>query len=75
MKKPETATCPIDEGFEEMLICAERYACGRRSYIVNSVVSYIQPKLSLLSDKTLAVFNHDMQAMSDGVARTGIQTM
>ena len=73
MRKIETATCPIDGAFEEMLICAERYACGRRSYVVNAVVSYIQPLLPCLSTKTLAVFHKNMQAQHNMAERSGIQ--
>ena len=56
----------INEDFETMIICAERYACGRRTYMPSIVVGYIKPLIPMLSDKTLAVIYNDI---SDAVAR------
>lgn len=50
----------INEDFESILICAERYACGRRTYIPSIVVGYIKPLIPRLSDKTLAVIYNDL---------------
>lgn len=50
----------IDENFETILICAERYACGRRSYMPSIVVDYITPLIPQLSDKTLTVIRNDI---------------
>lgn len=52
---------PITRHFEEMLIYAERYACGRRSYSVNNTVAYITALLPSISDNTLMVFDRDMR--------------
>lgn len=56
----------LDENLESILICAERYACGRRTYMPGIVVGYIKPLITMLSDKTLAVIYNDI---SDAVAR------
>lgn len=50
----------IDENFETMLICAERYACGRHTYMPSIVVDYIMPLIPMLSDKTLTVIRNDI---------------
>lgn len=50
----------LDEDFETMLICAERYACGRRSYMPSIVIGYITPLVPRLSNKTLAVMCKDI---------------
>lgn len=55
----------LDEDFESILICAERYACGRRTYMPSIVVGYIKPLVPMLSDKTLAVIYNDI---SDAIA-------
>ncbi len=52
---------PINDDFETILICAERYACGRESYMPSLVIDYITPLLPKLSDKTLNVLNADMK--------------
>lgn len=61
----------FDSAFEEMLIGAERYACGRRTYIVYDTVSYITPLLPHLSDNTLRVFRNDMADMYGMEERSG----
>ncbi len=55
----------INEDFESILICAERYACGRKTYMPGIVVGYIKPLIPMLSDKTLAVIYNDI---SDAIA-------
>lgn len=54
----------IDEDFETILICAERYALGRRSYMPSLVIGYITPLLPRLSKKTLAVLAKDISGAS-----------
>lgn len=46
---------------ETMLICAERYACGRESYMPSLVIDYITPLLPKLSLKTLGALDRDMR--------------
>ena len=50
----------IDQKFESMLISAERYACGRRTYIVSTTVDYLLTLLPKLSDWCLGVLQQDL---------------
>lgn len=54
------ADVKINDDFETMLICAERYACGRQSYMPTLVIDYITPLLPKLSKRTLVVFERDI---------------
>ena len=62
---------PIDRDFEEMLIGAERYACGRRTYIVGDTIAYITPLLPYLSIHCLTVMQNDMKEVFDMAERSG----
>ena len=42
-------TIEIDKTFESILICAVRYAIGRKSYMPSMVIDYITPLLPYLS--------------------------
>lgn len=55
---------------ETILICAERYACGRESYMPSLVIDYLMPLLPKLSIKTLGVLNEDMQRVDEMDKRT-----
>ena len=55
----------IDDDFETILICAERYALGRMSYMPHLVIGYISPLLPSLSIRTLSVMERDI-ASADG---------
>lgn len=46
-------TVEIDKNFETILLCAVRYAIGRKSYMPSLVIDYITPLLPYLSDNTL----------------------
>lgn len=46
-------TVEIDKNFETVLLCAVRYAIGRKSYMPSLVIDYITPLLPYLSDNTL----------------------
>lgn len=59
----------LNEDFETILICAERYACGRRTYMPGIVVGYITPLIPQLSDKTLIVLRNDI---GDALMRGGL---
>jgi len=50
----------LDDKFETILICAERYACGRESYMPSLVIDYITPLLPNLSNRALSVLDEDM---------------
>ena len=43
----------IDKNFETILLCAVRYAIGRKSYIPSRVIDYIAPLLPYLSEDVL----------------------
>ena len=63
----------IDKSLETMLISAERYACGRRTYIVSDTVNYILHLLPKLSDWCVGVMRQDMIDQFGMVQRTGNQ--
>ena len=63
----------MDEIFERILVYAERYALGRRTYAVSDVCDYVKPLIPQLSKKCLTNLNDDFQSMSDQVACTGIE--
>lgn len=65
MTEVGTNLIEIDENFETMLICAERYACGRHTYMPSIVVDYIMPLIPMLSDKTLTVMRNDITSEID----------
>lgn len=73
---PKTASLEIDEDFGSILICAERYACGRRTYMPGIVVGYIKPLIPMLSDKTLVVLRNDIgdALMWGGLGDSNIDT-
>ena len=50
----------LNDHLETMLISAVRYATGRRTYIVNTTVNYMIPKLPALSDWCLSILSRDM---------------
>lgn len=50
------------EDFESMAICAERYACGRRTYMPSVVISITRPLIPRLTDNTLQVLQNDISA-------------
>ncbi len=69
MAKKVTDTAPsrqyqvlLDTTLEQMLISAERYACGRMSYIVGTTVDYILSMLPHLSDWCIGVMQNDMKS-------------
>lgn len=43
----------IDKNFETILLCAVRYAIGRKTYIPSLVIDYITPLLPYLSEDVL----------------------
>ena len=59
---------PVDECLCEVLNYAARYAIGRRTYAVQSVVSYIEPLVGELDDVTLRCIRNDID---EAAARAG----
>ena len=50
----------IDKNFETILLCAVRYAIGRKTYMPSLVIDYITPLLSHLSYNTLGLIANDI---------------
>lgn len=46
---------------EQILICAVRYALGRRSYIVNVVTQYVTFKIKTLSKECINIIIRDIE--------------
>ena len=53
-------TIEIDKDFETILICAVRYAIGRKTYIPSLVIDYITPLLPYLTDNTLRLIANEI---------------
>ena len=53
--QPQVGGVEINKDFETILLCAVRYAIGRRTYIPSLVIDYITPLLSHLSYNTLGL--------------------
>lgn len=53
------AMIPLNDDFEQILISAERYSCGRMTYVVPTFVRFVKPLVPDLSDKTLDIFIRD----------------
>ena len=53
-------TIEIDKNFESILVCAVRYAIGRKSYMPSMVIDYITPLLPYLSDNTLRLMANEI---------------
>ena len=73
-KRKEKIECkyvPFDRDFEQMLISAERYACGRMTYIVSDTINYITLLLPLLSVWCLKVMRADIAEESALCERSG----
>ena len=54
-------TVEIDAAFEQMLVSAARYACGKRTYIVSDTVEYIIRLLPKLTERTIGVLLRDFE--------------
>ena len=50
----------INEDFEKILLCAVRYAIGRRTYIPSRVIDYITPLLPHLSEDVLKLIANEI---------------
>ena len=53
-------TIEINKNFETILLCAVRYAIGRKTYMPSMVIDYITPLLSHLSDSTLRLIANEI---------------
>ena len=50
----------VDKNFETILLCAVRYAIGRRTYIPSRVIDYITPLLPYLSEDVLKLIVNEI---------------
>ena len=53
-------TVEINKDFETILLCAIRYAIGRRTYIPSRVIDYITPLLPYLSEDVLKLLANEI---------------
>ena len=53
-------TIEIDKNFETILLCAVRYAIGRRTYIPSRVIDYITPLLPYMSEDVLKLIVNEI---------------
>ena len=53
-------TIGIDKNFETILLCAIRYAIGRRTYIPSLVIDYITTLLPYLSEDLLKLIANEI---------------
>ena len=53
-------TVEINKDFETILLCAVRYAIGRKTYIPSLVIDYITPLLPYLSENTLRLMANEI---------------
>ena len=53
-------TVEINKDFESILVCAVRYAIGRKSYMPSMVIDYITPLLPYLSDNILRLIANEI---------------
>lgn len=65
------AKIELSRNLESMLISAERYALGRRTYIVSMTVDYLTMLLPKLSDWCITILLNDMQSEFDRAERVG----
>ena len=61
----------VNRDLEEILISAERYACGRATYIVGFTCDYIETLFPYLSDHCLHVLENDLKTEFDMHERIG----
>lgn len=66
---------PLDRDLEQMLISAERYACGRMSYVVGDTIRYITFLIPHLSEWCIKVMVNDIQSEIDMCERSGGKVM
>ena len=53
-------TVEINKDFETILLCAVRYAIGRKTYIPSLVIDYITPLLPYLSEDVLKLIANEI---------------
>ena len=58
--QPQVGGVEIDKDFETILLCAVRYAIGRRTYIPSLVIDYMTPLLPYLSEDVLKLLANEI---------------
>lgn len=56
----KTRCVTIDDDFCTILICAERYALGRQTYMPRLVVDYMTPLLTKMDTRSLVAIKRDL---------------
>lgn len=59
-EQPQVGRVEIDKDFETILLCAVRYAIGRRTYIPSLVIDYITPLLPYMSEDVLKLILNEI---------------
>ena len=60
LQEPQAGSVEINKDFETILLCAVRYAIGRRTYIPSRVIDYITPLLPYLSEDVLKLIANEI---------------
>ena len=60
LQEPQVNGIEINKDFETILLCAVRYAIGRRTYIPSLVIDYITPLLPYLSEDVLKLIANEI---------------
>lgn len=60
LQKPQVGSVEINKDFENILLCAVRYAIGRQTYMPSLVIDYITPLLPYLTDNTLRLIANEI---------------
>ena len=55
----------FNDDFQTVLVCAERYALGRKTYMSGIITEYITPFVPYLSDTTLGSLERDISGASN----------
>lgn len=69
--EPRVDSVPLCKNLEHMLIGAERYAFGRRTYIVSTTVDYLISMLPSISDWCLSILAEDIKSNFELCQRVG----
>ena len=60
LQEPQAGSVEINKDFETILLCAVRYAIGRKTYMPSLVIEYITPLLPYLSEDVLKLIANEI---------------
>ena len=60
LQEPQVNGIEINKDFETILLCAVRYAIGRKTYIPSLVIDYITPLLPYMSEDVLKLIVNEI---------------